>query len=181
MKAVLISIRPEWCTMIANGEKTVEVRKTRPKLETPFKVYIYCSKGGPLLYLSSSHCFGNGSVIGEFVCDRIYQITVEENGPFSEERSCGYNEAYTLAGENDALTDEEFDRYLGGRPGYGWHISDLTLYGKMKSLPHFVRPACERASDCGTCSRWDANALDCERGNIVFRAPQSWCYVEALP
>ena len=42
-KAVLLSIRPKWCEKIARGEKTIEVRKTRPKLETPFKAYIYCT------------------------------------------------------------------------------------------------------------------------------------------
>ena len=36
-KAVLISIKPQWCELIANGIKTLEVRKSRPKLETPFK------------------------------------------------------------------------------------------------------------------------------------------------
>ncbi len=30
-KAVLISIRPKWVEKIANGEKTIEVRKTKPK------------------------------------------------------------------------------------------------------------------------------------------------------
>lgn len=45
VKAVMISIRPKWCEKIANGEKTIEVRKTRPKLETPFKCYIYCTHG----------------------------------------------------------------------------------------------------------------------------------------
>ena len=35
MKAVLISIQPKWCELIASGKKTVEVRKTKPKLETP--------------------------------------------------------------------------------------------------------------------------------------------------
>lgn len=44
MKSVLISIHPKWCEMIASGKKTVEVRKTRPKIETPFKCYIYCTK-----------------------------------------------------------------------------------------------------------------------------------------
>ena len=29
-KAVLISIRPEWVKKILTGEKTLEVRKTRP-------------------------------------------------------------------------------------------------------------------------------------------------------
>ena len=44
MKAVLISIRPKWVEKITRGEKTLEVRKTRPKLETPFKCYIYCTE-----------------------------------------------------------------------------------------------------------------------------------------
>lgn len=39
-KAVLISIRPEWVGKIITGEKTVEIRKTRPKMETPFRCYI---------------------------------------------------------------------------------------------------------------------------------------------
>ena len=45
MKSVLISIQPKWCELIASGKKTVEVRKTKPKLETPFKCYIYCTQG----------------------------------------------------------------------------------------------------------------------------------------
>ena len=28
MKAVLLSIRPEWCKKILSGEKTVELRRT---------------------------------------------------------------------------------------------------------------------------------------------------------
>ena len=44
MIAVLISIRPKWCEKIISGEKTIEVRKTRPKMDTPFKCYIYCTK-----------------------------------------------------------------------------------------------------------------------------------------
>ena len=60
-KAVLISIRPEWCEKIINGRKTIEVRKTRPKMNPPFKCYIY-------------KC-GNGKVVGEFLCDEIGNIT----------------------------------------------------------------------------------------------------------
>ena len=44
-KSVLISIRPQWVEKIFNGSKTIEVRRTFPKqLETPFKVYVYCTK-----------------------------------------------------------------------------------------------------------------------------------------
>lgn len=44
MKAILMSIHPKWCEKIFCGEKTIEVRKTAPKQETPFKVYVYCTK-----------------------------------------------------------------------------------------------------------------------------------------
>ena len=44
MKSVLISIQPKWCELIASGKKTVEVRKTRPKIDVPFKCYVYCTK-----------------------------------------------------------------------------------------------------------------------------------------
>lgn len=43
MKAVLLSIQPKWCELIANRKKTIEVRKTQPKTSTPFKCYIYCT------------------------------------------------------------------------------------------------------------------------------------------
>lgn len=58
IKSVLLSIRPEWCKKILGGEKTTEIRKSRPNLETPFRCYIYCAM--PV-----------GNVIGEFTCDRI--------------------------------------------------------------------------------------------------------------
>ena len=48
-KAVMLSIRPKWCEKICVGEKTIEVRKTRPKLETPFRRYIYCTQSGVAL------------------------------------------------------------------------------------------------------------------------------------
>ena len=50
MKSVLMSINPRWCELIANGKKTVEIRKTKPKLEPPFKCYIYCTKGDFSIY-----------------------------------------------------------------------------------------------------------------------------------
>ena len=41
MKSVFLSIQPKWCELIESGRKTIEVRKTKPKIETPFKCYIY--------------------------------------------------------------------------------------------------------------------------------------------
>ena len=43
-KAVMLSVNPENCSWIVRRIKTVDVRKTRPKLKPPFKVYLYCTK-----------------------------------------------------------------------------------------------------------------------------------------
>mgnify|MGYP000588302884 FL=1 len=74
MKSVILSIKPKYCELIASGKKTIEVRKTRPKIETPFKCYVYCTKeyyrkGNG--YFQGKYC---GKVIGEFVCDEIINL-----------------------------------------------------------------------------------------------------------
>ena len=151
-KAVMLSIRPKWCEKIANGEKTIEVRKTRPKLETPFKCYIYCTQGNDARRLRGSW----GKVIGEFTCDRIFPINVFDNGSIQNwlfehmERSC--------------LTYEELADYIGnGKTGYGWHISDLRIYDAPRELSGFTGLR---------NTRFGAAPYD------IKRAPQSWCYVE---
>lgn len=182
-KAVLISIRPKWCELIANGKKTVEVRKSRPKLHTPFKCYIYCTSGRPDLnipisperlmqdYLDmgsmkSLNCpLGNGKVIGEFTCDRIYWLAPLNHAPDDvEQQAC--------------LTREEIVRYLKG-VGYGWHISDLKIYDTPKELTEFhTWKKCKSCSKSGyesTACIYDEN---CMVPVAITKAPQSWCYVE---
>lgn len=77
-KAVMISIRPKWCAKIIIGRKTMELRKSLPKLEVPFKCYIYCTSGHPYISVKGgsldrdtvrTNTVGrcNGKVIGEFV------------------------------------------------------------------------------------------------------------------
>lgn len=143
MKAVLISIQPKWCELIASGEKTIEVRKTRPKSETPFKCYIYCTKPKMITkyvfkpedypeYMrpkktvfckvpdgSSPFCSevnGNSKVIGEFVCDYIHPF-------FDDKDTC--------------LSSEDVEKYANGKVVYGWHISNLKIYNKPRELSEF--------------------------------------------
>ena len=99
-KAVLISIRPEWAQKIMAGRKTIEVRRTRPKMDTPFKCYIY-------------KC-GNGKVIGEFLCDEIININ-------------GAGRIPSDAARPTCLEPAELHQYLGAATGFGWHISDLRV------------------------------------------------------
>ena len=108
MNAVLISIRPKWCEKIISGEKTIEVRKTRPKLATPFKCRIYCTKGW-------QDMGRNGKVIGEFTCDEIFCFPADSAIPWFLSRDA-------------CLTAEEIHGYLGEKAGFFWHISDLEIY-----------------------------------------------------
>lgn len=206
-KAVMISIRPKWCEKICNGEKTIEVRKTRPKLETPFKAYIYCTTGRPDLnipisqerlmqdYLNtgsmkSLNCpHGNGKVIGEFICDRVYKLETQSPGG-----------SYSVAGEDKPTTNRvaresclglaDMHRYLQSKTGYGWHISDLKIYDKPKELSEFS-PMCMYKNDDKSCQshmiacsyqKYDynpdgsINLVEC--GRTLERPPQNWCYVE---
>lgn len=167
MKSVLLSIQPKYCELIASGRKTVEIRKTRPKIETPFKCYIYETKGKtetPFVDEDGHMDFhGRGQVIGEFICDNIlyWQYFWSSDVTHICEMS-----------EMSCVSEIELLKYAGGKQRfYGWHISDFVLYDKPKELAEFKKP-CKETNLCypDNCNRcgW----------NILLRPPQSWCYVE---
>ena len=205
-KAVMLSIRPKWCKKIASGEKTIEVRKTKPRLETPFKCYIYCSKakerlicilkdgdenygeiyhGKPVFIKQDegSVCdmWGNRQkVIGEFTCDRIYKIDKDSTDFLFK---AGGLSVYKQAAEEKcglrvAMTDDELHGYLGHFQGYGWHISDLRIYDTPKELSEF-KTLCRVDADCCACPYYNYTKMECD-GRVIGRPPQSWCYVEAM-
>ena len=192
MKAVLISIKPEWCALIANGQKTIEVRKSRPKIETPFKCYLYCTNGGKLLYKSgynnktlfwqlkerettrgtlegNGHHIFNGKVIGEFVCDSIIEWKEDEAPPISLSDTClSYSEIRRYGLYNEIL--------------YLWHISDLVIYDKPKELSDFVKANAEqfekldgRGVLCEYCADREVNGYD-EISNTWFDCGECDCW-----
>lgn len=166
MKSVLISIRPKWCEFIASGKKTVEIRKTRPKLKTPFKCYIYCTKWGKNLIrgdiattIDYVAMYG-GKVIGEFICNNILEI-----GRRGFNNNFGYCyeslnifgnediESYITAVRKSCLSKNELHEYAKNNSFlYAWHISNLEVYDIPKELSEFN----------------------------LKRPPQSWCYVEEV-
>ena len=227
MKSVLISIQPKWCELIANGKKTIEVRKTRPKIETPFKVYIYCTnsqrqylrkieipyqvfltenkdilgkteKVKQILGDVTTFAVGggyNGKVIGEFVCDEIYDIGYSpyNHGGFISDTDNLY--------EKSCLDLEQMFNYLSQGYGYGWHISDLVIYDKPKELSEFSVLDDKAIKDCKHRERiyvnpdsvngaWLKGSYICTKGEEDWcnkcktkplkRPPQSWCYVEEV-
>lgn len=166
MKSVLISIRPKWVEMIASGKKTLELRKNFPALELPFKCYIYCTKGNLSYKVPGGMiCHNNDGmvVVGEFVCDKIEHIEIRHFTVF------GHENRYTAVGDNpdrkwlahSCLDYNEVAQYGKLAPLYGWHISELKIYDKPKSLGEF--------NHCGQNYHFNPP---------ITRPPQSWCYVE---
>lgn len=189
MKAVLISIQPEWCELIAYGKKKVEVRKTKPKLGPPFKCYIYCTKGdsqysqGDRFYIyeppHDTPVAANQTVIGEFVCDALIPISVYYSNP-------EHHLAERLFPDT-GLTDKQIMDYLGnGKTGYGWHISNLEIYGKPKKLSEFYKPGTLSNADFEN-QLYDGSGDPRRRSyasylftQAIRQPPQSWCYVEVI-
>lgn len=175
MKAVMISIHPKWCDLIANGKKTLEVRKTKPGLETPFKVYIYCTQDKNVVFANHNNWRGNGLVIGEFVCDVIRV----ENEIADHLVDVGLM-------RHSCLSSEELLRYADGKVLYSWHISDLKIYDEPKALCEFYKD-CDNAN-CDDCPYLHfENTPDSYEGWCEYderlpikRPPQSWCYVEEV-
>ena len=186
-KAVLISIQPQWCELIANGKKTIEVRKTKPAIKTPFKCLIYCTKGKPLLgrCLRDNSLKGtpeidfdnfnrdtlfkaNGKVIGGFVCSRVGVFPMQ---------SASIKELSALS----CVDIESLLKYAGkSNAVYGWHISDLVIYDKPMDLQKFYKPCPNPELMCGICHYGERNYMDggIERHAFIKSPPQSWCYVD---
>lgn len=165
MKSVLISIRPKWCELIASGKKTIEVRKTAPKLPTPFKCYIYCTSVKSMNlqdYVAVHRATGgavddwSGKVFGEFVCTRIDEAHWEHITGYA-----GWNIGWI---GNCCLSNDDLMTYAGNKNTiYGWHISDVKIYDKPKELSEFIGL---RKTKFGF------------EPVAIKRPPQSWCYVE---
>lgn len=194
MKAVLMSVQPKSCELIARGEKTMVICKTTPKLAAPFKVYVYCTKpvdvwglcrdeyGIGLLHKSNfaiakSKGFDiiHGAVIGEFVCDDIIKIS---NKDLME----NFRRLTKDIIVPSCLTVQKMKDYLGFKDGYGMDITDFKLYDELKSITDFHKP-CENSNTCLNKAYREAGrnldkCFDC--GSRLTRPPQSWCYVEEL-
>lgn len=157
MNSILISIQPKWCNLIASGRKTLEIRKTKPKLKPPFKCYIYCTKAkeyfsiGGGLYATNDTLYrlpageikiGDGfELMGNW--DGQYDKNCFLNGKVIGEFICdGFLSHCEMANADIAeqqglIKRETLLQYADGKELYGWHISGLTIYNKPKELSEF--------------------------------------------
>ena len=197
MKAILKPVSPKLCEKVISGGCTLLLSKIKPKLDPPFKEYIYCTKGNreALWYWKGEWYYdirfpeerpnrANSKVIGEFVCDRMYGVAI--TGVFENGEQLPIDIL-----KQSCLTVSEFHNYVGIKNCYGWHISELKIYDKPKELGengdfkfHCVRggedfDSHRKCVGCKYARLWTrTKEIYCDRW--VTRAPQSWRYVEEL-
>lgn len=198
---ILMPIHPRWCEKIFNGEKTIEVRRSAPKIDTPFEALVYCTRAKDIrkdgLYLLPNDrqlhlgceekdlefvCregdFRNGKVIGSFVCNKVdeYKYHIFED---DYKAMC--------------LSYDEVKTYSKGKTLRGWHITEPKLFDEPRELSEFGTICKKDGNDeCGDCPYLQVyvNSYPCDDcvdtwcgvGNIkpITRVPQSWIYVERM-
>ncbi len=158
MTSVIISMDPRSCGQIAQREKSIILKKTKPAADAPIRCYIYCTKDpkmffwtGPRYAYTDDHSHnlfdkcGNGQIIGEFVCQKFNYIEADID-VFGERHL--YNTAFLERGLH--MSDNALFEYLycgqdKSNGGWCWHISNLVIYTTPKTLTNLAQE-----KDCKT-------------------------------
>ena len=207
MKAVLISIQPQWCEKIFNGEKTIEVRKTAPKIEMPFTVYVYQTKikgkkGDSFMVVDAlNENLGCGKVIGSFVCDSVEEYegefwdddTYERiQEPWEPSDFAEYGEyEYDTIGENGEFYGKGIE--LSKQSCLSWNELRKYVGQGLKDFYgwHIIEPKLfDKPRDLGEFKHkikvpwaWQENGKAIGyfyKWQPITRAPQSWVYCETI-
>ncbi len=181
---ILLPIKPKQCESIINGKQEIIVVRTRPKLETPFKVYIYCTKDNDnILWYNKTYQYCDdrshnlfdkpltNSVIGEFICDKITNLFSLSKFWLDE----------NIVKKTGLLQEDIIKQANGTEKIYGWYITDFIFYNNNpKSLNDFKkinRYDCYYSDlglakkDCNECRNYKC---------VIQRAPSHWIYTEKL-
>ncbi len=112
MRAVLMSIKPEWWEKILSGEKDLEIRKTAPHGGAgepepwPLTVLVYVS--------------GTGCVLGQFLCPGWVKTNLWE---YLASRSC--------------VTVVDLKKYAAGKQLVAWKVDEPEAFEEPHPLAEF--------------------------------------------
>ena len=110
-KSVIMSLNAKWWKKILSGQKTMEIRKTKPNLPFPFIVYVYETKSSR----------GAAAVVGSFTCTGILKI----------------DNLLEVVTEKSALLVDEIYTYAKGKPLYCWEVANVVKYDIPQPLLDF--------------------------------------------
>lgn len=182
MKAIMISIKPEWVAKILNGEKTIEIRKTMPKCDLPIDVYIYCTLNKENLVreeltnkFALTHIWNrkelikrnwllNGKVVAKFTLNKVEKFTNDDLWA-----KCFKTDELIA---KSCVRFSQITAYSCASSIYAWHIDNLEIFDEPKELSEFSH---------WVKYQWETIVNGCEIKSVLApltKAPQNYCYIE---
>ena len=209
MRAILISVKPEWVEKILNKEKTAELRTTCPKewkdylsgktdiKPSPIKGYIYCTKRKEYLVIDSfenDDYYWEEYTIYQNLKDGNDRTTTSVNGRVIAEftlNNVTKHEKNFIDAEDrlsyNFLTEDVikigFNTDLDGLCDFDSFVED---YGKGKPLYAWhidklkIYDKPKELSEFSTTLHRMKGKEFRYTSHLLQRPPQSWCYVEDL-
>lgn len=175
---VLASLKPYYYYLIGEKIKTLEIRKSDFK-NLPQDVLFYMSKDEKSFAkipkeFQEKYRKHFGKVGIEFTCDKSICLDYYPQdytgmpGKFSE-----------MICKESCLSYNEIMAYKKEKLAYGWHISNLKIYGEPKDLSEF-KISCNRKNPCcSCCNRFTGKPWDICNSTIT-RPPQSYMFVKEV-
>lgn len=118
MNSIIISIKPKHTHHIIGKTKLLEIRKTKPKIDIPFKCYVYETKDYKIV--GDKKTQGRGNLICDFVCNEIKEFEFDN-------KTSGYNISGSDLKSTKLHLIDLYNYGLGERL-YGYAISELNVY-----------------------------------------------------
>lgn len=155
---------------ILSGEKTIEIRKTRPNCPRPIDVYLYETKTGKIRKGRK----GRGKIVGKFTLKTIDKFIVTDEG-IKIDGMCSL--AFVDLPKETGMSLEELHEYIGiDRLGWAWYIDNLEIFDepiRLGGLNCKFKKAVTKTIDCGM----DCPPYDDEVFVNIIRPPWGWQYV----
>lgn len=176
--ALMMSTHAIHCDNIFSGKKTIELRKVKSLLKTPFVSYIYHTKTNTGNAYKNSWCdcwqlpsgefvCASSTVVGYVVIDDIldfpfgtYNVPTKKNKNITWEYT-GYRISDNQV-KQTCLTRKEIHEYGNNKTIFGYHIAQAVKFKELHNIKEFY------SLKEGKC--WDIE-------KALTHPPLSWCYV----
>lgn len=179
-RAVMINLSHSDCNHILLGEQIAFLKKTKPILATPFKVYVRCNMEDLPTHVTNDKLetvsvyeehpeIINGLVVVEFVCKDIVKVT--DTISHYEVQGFG-NRSLSEILEKDVygiFSWNRVNRMLSENGAYAWYVSELKVYDTPKKVNDFCKP--DYKHKCFGNWVW-------KQGAYLTQPPKNWCYVK---
>lgn len=208
-KAIMIPVKPIWCAKIMNGDKSIEVRKSKALYKATKKLieeqgyaifFMYCTKdkkhkleycdyNGGIWCANDGGDFCNGKVVAKFTVRKVEEIYVGFGVKYQDIKIGITNDKFDyLLLKKACLTEDDLINYLKPRIYDEWDYYDTNFYTyHIEDLVIFDRPRelCEFHTNIKKEPPKELLCPECGKPmeyyeyKYLTKAPQNFCYVES--